>query len=251
MRGVSERFLVAYSAGVTVALAVVVLCGFSLAAGARKAREFDEITVHRINIVEPDGTVRMVLSNKASAPGAFIKNKEYEHDTRKSAGLLFYDDEGTEDGGLIYGVERGADGKVSGSNVHLSFDKYMQDQMFTVDAGTDGGKDYSELTMQDRGDYPITDAMEAQHRIEALPESERSAAWAKFRAAHPGDAKRVVLGRAEDGSSRLELKDAEGHDRLVLQVTAKGAATVQVLGADGRVVDELPREVKVVPSAKP
>src|SRR5580698_7495088 len=132
MSGVSERFLVAYSAGVTVALEVLVLCGF--AAATRKAQTFDEITVHRINIVEPDGTVRMVLSNKASAPGAFIKNKEYAHDTRQSAGLLFYDDEGTEDGGLIYGVERGSDGKVNGSNVHLSFDKYMQDQMFTVDA---------------------------------------------------------------------------------------------------------------------
>ena len=248
MRNVSERFLVAYSAAVTVVLAVVMLCGF---AAARKAQTFDEITVHRINVVEPDGTVRMVLSNKASAPGAFIKNKEYAHDTRKSAGLLFYDDEGTEDGGLIYGVERGADGKVNGSNVHLSFDKYMQDQMFTVDAGTEDGKDYSEMTMQDRGDYPITEAMEAQHRIEALPESERGAAWEKFRTSHPGDAKRVVLGKAEDGSSQLVLKDAEGKDRIVMRVTAQGGATVRVLGADGKVVDEMPREAKVVPSARP
>jgi hypothetical protein len=251
MKGVSERFLVAYSAGLTVVLAVVVLCGFTLATSVRKGQRFDEITVHRINIVEPDGTVRMVLSNKASAPGAFIKNKEYAHETRQSGGLLFYDDEGTEDGGLIYGVDRGPDGKVSGSNVHLSFDKYMQDQMFTVDAGTDAGHDYSELTMQDRGDYPITDAMEAQHRISALPEGARAAAWETFRATHPGDAKRVVLGRADDGSSQLVLKDAQGRDRIVMRVTREGGATVRVLAADGKVVDEMPREVRVVPSARP
>jgi hypothetical protein len=52
------------------------------------------MTVHRINIVKPDGTIRMVLTNKANAPGAYIKNKEYAHPNRKSAGLLFFDDEG-------------------------------------------------------------------------------------------------------------------------------------------------------------
>lgn len=241
----SERFLAAYSIVATVALMAVLLCGF---AEARKTAEFDEVTVHRLNIVEPDGTIRMVLSNKANAPGAYIKNKEYAHDSRKSAGLLFYDDEGTEDGGLIYGLDRGADGKVIGSNVHLSFDKYMQDQIFTVDAGRDGDKDHSELTMQDRGDYPITDAIEADHRISRLPESERAAEWEKFRAAHPGDHKRVLLGRAEDGSSRLALKDAEGRDRIVMRVTADGSATVQILGADGKVVDEMPRRDKVLPT---
>ena len=49
--------------------AVLVLMG-----AAKEANpSFDTITVKRINIVEPDGTVRMVISNKANLPGVFVK----------------------------------------------------------------------------------------------------------------------------------------------------------------------------------
>ena len=148
----SHRFLVIYSGCLTIMFAVTILCGFS---ELQKMKRFDEITVHRINIVEPDGTIRMVLTNKDAAPGVYIKNKEYAHETRHTAGLLFFDDEGTEDGGLIYGLTKDHNGHVTESNVHLSFDKYMQDQIFTIEAGKDENKDFSELTMQDRGDYSI------------------------------------------------------------------------------------------------
>lgn len=123
-----ERWVRVYAGCVTVVCVTAMLCGF---VEVRRAREFDVITAHRINIVEPDGTVRMVLSNKASAPGLYIKNKEYPHETRHTAGMIFYDDEGTEDGGLIYGLEKNQEGKVN-SNLHLSFDKYRTDQIFTM-----------------------------------------------------------------------------------------------------------------------
>lgn len=231
-----ERLIAVYAGCVTVVLVAALVCGF---AEVRKAREFDVITAHRVNIVEPDGTMRMMISNKASAPGLYIKNKEYPHETRHTAGLIFLDDEGTEDGGLIYGLEKGEGGSVE-SNVHLSFDKYRQDQIFTVDAGREDGKDYSELTMQDRGDYPIEEAMEAEHRIAKLPGAEQKEAWTKFGETHRGDEKRVVLGRAKDGAAELRLKDAEGRDRIVMRVEGDGAAKVEILGADGKVIDELP-----------
>lgn len=232
------RFLAIYSGVLTLVLAVGLLCGFV----RLESSSFDQITVHRLNIVEPDGTIRMVLSNKASAPGAFIKNKEYPHVSRSSAGLLFFDDEGTEDGGLIYGLDKDAGGRVIGSNVHLSFDKYMQDQMFTVDAGQDGPHTYSTLTMQDRGDYSILDALDASNRITRLPEAQRAAEWKKFIAAHPGDHTRVILGRAPDGSSVLRLKDAQGRDRIVLRVTPDGTPLIEALDADGKVLSSLPKD---------
>jgi hypothetical protein len=240
----SHRFLVIYSGCLTLIFLVTILCGFS---ELQQMKRFDEITVHRINIVEPDGTIRMVLTNKDSAPGAYIKNKEYPHDTRQSAGLLFFDDDGTEDGGLIYGLSKDRNGRAIASNVHLSFDKYMQDQIFTVDAGTEGNKEYSELTMQDRGDYSILEAVEANHRISKLPEEQREAEWAKFNAAHPGDHKRVVLGRAGDGSAVLRLKDQAGNDRIVMQVAPDGAPHLQLLDANGKIIDELPHEARISP----
>lgn len=234
----SRRFLVVYSGCLTVILAVTVLCGF---AAVDRMTTFDAITVHRINVVEPDGTIRMVLSNKADAPGVYIRNKEFPHTSRHAAGLLFYNDEGTENGGLIYGVSKDKEGRVTSSNVHLSFDKYMQDQIFTIDAGQEGKSGYSTLTMQDRGDYSIVDALEASNRIAKLPEEQRAAEWKKFAATHPGDHTRVVLGRATDGGSVLRLKDMEGRDRIVLRVAPDGTPKLQLLDADGKVVGELPQ----------
>jgi hypothetical protein len=241
----SQRFLAAYSGVLTVLFLFTVLSGF--ARGTPKTT-FDEITVHRINIVEPDGTIRMVLTNRTSAPGAYIKNKEYAHPSRKSAGLLFFDDEGTEDGGLIYGVSKDAHGNVTDSNVHLSFDQYMQDQIFTVDAGREGGQQYSLVTMGERGDYSIVEVLEANERISKLPEEQRKAEWTKFKAAHPGDSTRVVVGRDTDGSSILKLKDAGGHDRIALRVTPDGMPKLQFLDAEGKVISELPGSAGSSPS---
>lgn len=230
----SQRFLAAYSAVVT----VLFLCGLN---NVERKQTFDEITVHRINIVEPDGTIRMVVTNSASAPGIYMKNKEYPHPNRKSAGMIFYDNEGNEDGGLLYGIGKDSSGNVVGSGVHLSFDQYMQDQIFTIDAGREGKNKYSTLTMQDRGDYSILDAMEVGRRIAKLPEDQRAAEWKKFAATHPGDHMRVELGRAFDDSSVLRLKDTEGRDRIVLQVAPDGTPKVQLLDAAGKVISELPQ----------
>lgn len=50
----------------------------------------------------------------------------------------------------------------------------------------------------------------------------------------------MVLGRAKDGAAELRLKDADGRDRIVMRVEGDGAAKVKILGADGKVIDELP-----------
>ncbi len=234
----SQRFLAAYSGILTILFLIAVLCGF---ARVEPKENFNEITVHRINVVEPDGTIRLVLTNTANSPGIYIKNKEYPHPNgRKSAGLLFFDEEGTEDGGLSYGISKDQSGKVVGGDGHLSFDQYMQDQIFTIDAGRDGDKKFSLLRMDDRGDYPITDALEALTRISKLPENQREPELKKFLETHPGDHPRVILGRARDGGSILQLKDTEGHDRLVLRVAPDGTPKLQFLDAAGKVLSELP-----------
>jgi len=235
----SQRFFAAYSGLLTVLFLIAIINGF---AKADPKQTFDEITVHRINVVEPDGTIRLVLTNTANSPGIYIKNKEYPHpNNRKSAGLLFFDEEGTEDGGLSYGISKDAAGHVTGSDGHLSFDQYMQDQIFTIDAGRDGDKKYSLLRMDDRGDYPIMEALEAITRITKLPENQREAELKKFLETHPGDHPRVILGRARDGGSVLQLKDPEGRDRLVLRVAPDGTPKLQFLDATGKVVSEFPQ----------
>ncbi|HTT60734.1 MAG TPA: hypothetical protein VMG35_02805 [Bryobacteraceae bacterium] len=233
----SQRFLTIYSGVLTATFAVTVLAGF---ANRSRPAVFDEITARRVNIVEPDGTLRLVLSDRAKCPGFIVKGKEYPREDRQTAGMLFFDDEGTEDGGLIFGGEKGKDGKVETWG-HLSFDRYQQDQVFTIDADEENGRRRSGMGITDRGDYPIMEAFEASLRIRKLPPSEQEAAWKQFMAAHPGDAQRAYLGRGRDRSVGLKLMDPQGRERVVLQVKPDGAPVLQFLDEHGKVLAQLPR----------
>ena len=110
------------------ASAVTALFIFVEATHARqKTDTFDEITVHRINVTEPDGKVRLVISNRARLPGVMVKGKEGKPN-RPYAGMIFYNDEETENGGLIFAGHQNANGEVESSGVSLSFDKYGDGQ---------------------------------------------------------------------------------------------------------------------------
>ena len=228
----NQRYLVVYSAVVTLAFAVVVLCGFTSQKGKMS---LDEIDVHRINVVEPDGTLRMVISNQNRFPGIILQGKEYPNAERKAAGALFYNNEGSEAGGLIYGISKDKNGKLEEANVHLSFDQYMQDQVFSVDAAQQGGEKFTTLRINDVGDYSILESIQANERISKLPGDQQEGEWKKFMTAHPGNNPRIMLGRADDKSAVLQLKDTEGRNRIILKVAADGTPSMQFLDAEGHV----------------
>ena len=230
-----QRFLEIYAGVLTATFAITVFGGF---AESRKT-VFDEVDVHRINIVEPDGTLRLVISDKAKFPGSFVNGKEIARPDRHDTGLLFLNEEGTEMGGLTFDGWKDKNGEIQ-NNGHLSFDQYMQDQVFSLDAGQEGAKHYSVINFTDRGDYSIMDAFEAKKRIDALPAEQRQAEWKKFMETHPGDASRMVLGRAADTSAVLKMRDPQGRDRLVIKVAADGSPSIQFLDEGGRVVSQLP-----------
>ncbi|MEP7039334.1 MAG: hypothetical protein ABI891_13455 [Acidobacteriota bacterium] len=73
----TTRFLTIYSGVLTFVFAITVLTGFS---NSSKTEIFDTINAHRINITEPDGTLRMVISNHDKLPGVIVKGKEEKLD---------------------------------------------------------------------------------------------------------------------------------------------------------------------------
>jgi hypothetical protein len=130
----NSRFLAVYSGVLTFAFVLTVFYG----ASAARNQTFDTISVRRINIVEPDGTVRLTISNRADF--AYRDKKEYPRpDRRNAAGMLFMSEEGTEMGGLIWGAHQNPDGSLE-SHGHLSFDEYEDNQIFAIDAGQEGTK---------------------------------------------------------------------------------------------------------------
>ena len=230
----NPRFLVIYSAVVTAAFAVTLLCGFA----ALRNQSFDVLTVHRINFVEPDGTPRLIISNRESFPGAYMRGKEYPRpDRREAAGMIFNNDEGSEMGGLIFGGLKMKDGTIQ-NHGHLSFDQYEQDQIFAVDSGREDQDKFSAIRIGERGDYPIQQAYDESLRIDKLPKDQQDAEWKKFFSTHTGDANRIYLGRAADKSASLQLKDAAGNTRLAMRVNADGDPVIQFLDANGKVTNE-------------
>jgi hypothetical protein len=254
------RFLVIYSGVLTVIFAATVVFGvrrglFSQQVVARSEQknpgrvDFDQLTVHRLNIVEPDGTPRMILSDRAQYPGTFLHGKELMRPDRSDdAGLLFINDEGTEDGGLIFDGTRDKDGTVH-AHGHLSFDEYDQDQAFSLETNEDGGERTSGLRLWDNGRALMTpEALHAFEEVKQMPTNtaeQREAAKAKMTAAaarYPIEiTPRGFFGRDPDRASVLRLQDALGHDRILLKVAADGTPTMKFLDAWGKVMEQWPK----------
>lgn len=239
----SSGLLAVYSGILTVALTTVLLTGAHKPANA----SFDQITVHRINIVEPDGTPRMVLSDHAEFPGAYYLGKEYPRTDRDATGILFNNDEGTENGGLVFGGRKDRNG-VTHSWGHLSFDEYNRDQTLAMESDSEGSSRNTYYAVND-DDTPwsITPEMSAEwQRIKPMPQGpERTAALKAFRSKYPGDiVNRAYLGRGRDKAVSLVLRDQQGRARLVARVAGNGEPTLELLDEQGKVVRSLTADSK-------
>jgi len=70
----------------------------------------------------------MIIASKAQFPGLYKQGKEIARpDRRDFAGMLFINEEGTENGGLIQKGSIAADGSIA-SGLSLTFDRFRQDQ---------------------------------------------------------------------------------------------------------------------------
>ena len=102
------------------------------------------------------------------------------------------------------------------------------------------GKRTSELRVIDEPDHPIKQDIDMAARIAVLPKAQQEAAWKKY-AHHAARANsHNVLGRADDRSVALRLKDVEGRDRLVIRVQPDGSPVLQLLDEQGKVTSQLP-----------
>lgn len=207
----------------------------------RKAN-FDEITVRRINIVEPDGTKRLIISNRAQFPGTFQNGKEIERpDRRTFAGMLFVDQEGTENGGFLQRGSIDANGKID-SGLSLTFDRFRQDQALQL-INTDSEKNHrTALIINDVPSFKVTPMEDhARFREESgkLDKDGRKAYWDKLAEEGRLSVNRIWLGNTTEKGSSLQLKDAKGRVRMLLQVGGDGKAEIQMLDEAGKVTKSI------------
>src|SRR6266536_3117551 len=91
------RLLKAYSILITVLLGVI---AFTAASRADQKTKFEEIDVERINIVEKDGKLKMVISNGERQHPGVVDGKTLSR--TRSPGILFFNEKGDECGGLSF-----------------------------------------------------------------------------------------------------------------------------------------------------
>lgn len=231
-----NTLLVAYSAILTVAAAGALGTGAVAQSGA--ATKFDTIDVKRINVREDDGTLRMIVSNTSRSPGIIFHGKERPHPSgNRGAGIIFYNNEGTENGGLTFSGQRGKDGKVSGGG-HLSFDQFEQDQVIQLTQNEDDGRRWAAMIVNDRPEAPLDLDMIDQYR--KMPEGPaKTEMMKKLAAGSFGVQQRLYAGKTRDRASMVMLGDAKGRPRIALKVTAEGAATIDFMDENGKVVRSL------------
>jgi hypothetical protein len=113
------------------------------------------------------------------------------------------DDEGTEDGGLIF-----SGGLIDGKPVtagHLSFDQYDQDQTVSLSRSEENGTTSSDLVLSDQPAWRLTpEIVNDFMRVKSMPEGPaRQTAWADLLRRYPAGHARAILRRAEDGTASL------------------------------------------------
>jgi hypothetical protein len=240
MHDKSTRFWQRYS--LVVSLILVVVGGMGFVQSQQRPR-FEEIDVERINVIEQDGTVKLVIANRSRAPDQVMDGRSKPRaESNKSAGITFFNDEGDEAGGLkIRGGPRDG-GK--GARAHLLFDQYKQDQTLGLIYEEANGKRSAGLTVWDR---PDTSLPEMVDRITAAQQVADPAARAEAQraiddAARRGEfgATRVYVGKTRDRDAVLTLSDAIGRARMRLVVSAAGDARIDFLDEAGRTVSSLP-----------
>jgi hypothetical protein len=177
----------------------------------RRGQHFDEITVHRLNVAEPDGKVRIVLAGAARMPNPVVKGREYPRSIRP-AGIVLYKPDGDECGGV------GLNSTPRADQAMLIFD-YANSEAVGIGKfeWTDGKRCEAGLTIADLVPLDVDIA-----RVGTV------------------GARRFAVS-TENRNCRLVLAGPDGRDRIVLSVDAGGAARLQILDRDGKVVLAAPK----------
>lgn len=199
------RLLRLYAGALTLAFVAVLLTAFKT-----PDPHYARLSVERLDIVDADGTPRVVLANQQRFPSPMLNGETFKRAVTP-AGLVFYDRKGNEVGGLaLTDVEAG---KVSA----LAFDNPNMDAIgLMTRIGADG--------------EPISSGLQIN---QAVPSHVKVLDAAK-------QATRRIAIQNEHNDAEILLADASGKDRIRLRVDRAGDARIEVLDADGRVVFSAP-----------
>lgn len=207
-----------------------------------KEQKFTSIDVERINIVEKDGSLRMALFNGQNMPPLLFQGEDILPGHRQgsnTAGIMFYNGEGTECGGLIFGSNRKENGEFE-AGVSLTFDQYNQDQVLQLLVVNDNGQEHYGFTVYDRPKMTVKDTIQLMNRIEGLeagPEKQKLEAELD-----KDNYPRLFVGKNSRGEVAVKLNDRRGRERIRMVIDQDDNPRLEFLDSEGNVTYSLPPE---------
>lgn len=201
-------------------------------------KQLVELDVERINIVDNEGKVQMVLTNAKRMPDPVVLGKNLQRNAPPSAGIIFYNQDGDECGGLVFGNEGGA----------LLFDAYQNDQVLGLTYfRSEDGKDAKGVYIWDRPEPLTPEILDELQEVGKLEDG----AEKKQRLKHLMESgvfgfSRLFVGKNAQGESTVNLRDSQGRDRIRLRVDAEDVPRLEFLDEDGVVTYSIPpKEEKI------
>lgn len=224
------RILKFYAAILTCLLIFFVLMSFRKDTGNQ---HFEEIDVERINIVEKDGTLKLVISNSERQHPGMAEGKTIPK-RQRSPGMIFFNGDGDECGGLVYEANKKEAGMV------FSVDQYRNDQIMQLqyeqnNTGKDKQRSYG-LRLWDRPDeWTITRLNKVVDSLQALKDK----AVLKQELSHMRKdgkmgAERLFVGKNTKGEVGLFICDEKGTNRIKIFVDKEGQNHFYTYDSTGR-----------------
>ncbi len=204
-----------------------------------KIVSLDEISAKKITIIGEDNSPRMVLSNENRQHSGRMNGKDWEKRERPS-GIIFFNNEGDECGGLVYQTKE-KDGKLI-SGMSFTMDNYKDDQVIQIlnDELYVNGKSYIERGLSINQFPEGTNLDERNKKLEEYnkikDEKERKE---KIRELYKkeGSVNRLFIGRTKGNSSGLFLSGPDGTPKMMIYVDEKGNPKIQTFNEKGEIKD--------------
>ncbi|PWJ42696.1 hypothetical protein [Sediminitomix flava] len=202
--------------------------------------KFEEITVERINVVEKDGLLKMVISNAERQHPGMIDGKVLFERSRP-AGMIFFNEEQDEVGGLIFGGN-----KEQGSNFALSIDEYKNDQIMQMSHYTNGkGQTSHGIKLWDKDkNFNLPRLLHCLDSLTKLGMSQQKA-FVEMEKLNGGpiSSVRMFVGKKYNKSTGLFIRDELGNERIRIYVDEKNQPQMEFLDEEGKVLKNLNTEL--------
>jgi len=196
-------------------------------------KKFKTIDVERINIVEKNGDLKLVISNSEMQHSGQINGKPLP-ERKRPAGMIFFNSFGDECGGLIYDAYDKEAGLV------LSVDKFKDDQIMQLQY-----MENPELRKRKYGlqlwDFPKEDTfdarMEGYKKIGQMEsKEEKNAAYKQMQKDSLLSNERLFVGKRMNNEFGVFINDDTGNARIKLYIDKDNNPKMEFLNEEGEVI---------------